>query len=168
MASESVTVEVSGRELTVSSPDKVFFKTRGETKLDLIHYYQAVEGSILDTMAGRPTLMQRFPDGAHGKSFFQKRIPASAPEWLQTTEVSTPQRDHFKHARGSRPGSPGVGRQPRVASAFTPGPTTPPPPASPTSYASTSTPRPASPSIRCARPPTRLMPFSTSSVSPPT
>ncbi|MEO6629307.1 MAG: ATP-dependent DNA ligase, partial [Aquihabitans sp.] len=90
MASESVTVEVSGRELTVSSPDKVFFKTRGETKLDLIRYYQAVEGSILDTMGGRPTLMQRFPDGAHGKSFFQKRIPASAPDWLQTAEVSTP------------------------------------------------------------------------------
>ncbi len=90
MGSEAVTVEASGREVRITSPDKVFFKTRGETKLDLVRYYQAVEGPILATMGGRPTMMQRFPDGAHGKSFFQKRVPAGAPEWLQTTEVSTP------------------------------------------------------------------------------
>ncbi len=83
-------VEVSGREVTVTSPDKVFFKTRGETKLDLIRYYQSVEQPLLATMAGRPTLMQRFPDGADGKSFFQKRVPDHAPDWLQTTVVSTP------------------------------------------------------------------------------
>ncbi len=90
VASEATTVEASGREVRITSPAKVFFKTRGETKLDLIHYYQAVETSILATMGGRPTLMQRFPDGAHGKSFFQKRVPAGAPDWLETTEVSTP------------------------------------------------------------------------------
>lgn len=85
-----MTIEVGGREVTVTSPDKVFFRTRGETKLDLVRYYQAVEGPILTTMGGRPTMLQRFPDGAHGKSFFQKRVPAGAPAWLQTTEVSTP------------------------------------------------------------------------------
>ena len=90
MASESMTVEVSGREVRVSSPEKVFFKTRGETKLDLIRYYQAVEGPLLATIRHRPTLMQRFPDGAHGKSFFQKRVPKGIPDWLRTTEVSTP------------------------------------------------------------------------------
>ena len=90
MASDATTVEVSGREVPVTSPEKVFFKTRGETKLDLVRYYQAVEEPILATMGGRPTMLQRFPDGAHGKSFFQKRVPAGAPDWLQTTEVSTP------------------------------------------------------------------------------
>lgn len=90
MASDAITVEVDGREVRVTSPDKVFFKTRGETKLDLVRYYQAVEGPILATMGGRPTMLQRFPDGAHGKSFFQKRVPAGAPGWLETTEVSTP------------------------------------------------------------------------------
>ncbi|MGI8710018.1 MAG: non-homologous end-joining DNA ligase [Acidimicrobiales bacterium] len=90
MASDKVVVEVSGRELSISSPDKVFFKTRGETKLDLVRYYQAVEGPLLAALGGRPTMMQRFPDGAHGKSFFQKRVPASIPDWLQTTVVSTP------------------------------------------------------------------------------
>ena len=90
MASPSVTVEVSGREVVITNPDKVFFKTRGETKLDLVRYYQAVEGPIMAALGGRPTLMQRFPDGAHGKSFFQKRVPDHAPDWLETTEVSTP------------------------------------------------------------------------------
>src|SRR3954471_12400220 len=90
MASDNVIVEVSGRDVPISSPDKVFFKTRGETKLDLVRYYQAIEGPILAALGGRPSMMQRFPEGAHGKSFFQKRVAAGAPDWLQTTEVSTP------------------------------------------------------------------------------
>lgn len=90
MATDPVTVEVSGRTVRITSPDKVFFRSNGETKLDLVRYYQAVEGPLLATIADRPTLMQRFPDGAHGKSFFQKRVPAGAPDWLQTAEVSTP------------------------------------------------------------------------------
>ena len=65
----------SGREIIITNPDKVFFKTRGETKLDLVHYYLAVEGPIMAALGGRATLLQRFPDGAHGKSFFQKPGP---------------------------------------------------------------------------------------------
>ena len=90
MASEEILVEASGREVRITSPDKVFFKTRGETKLDLVRYYQSIEEPLLAALGGRPTLMQRFPDGAHGKSFFQKRVGAGAPEWLQQTEVATP------------------------------------------------------------------------------
>ena len=76
--------------MPVSSPGKVFFPKRGETKLDLVRYYQAMEGPILAALGGRPALMERYPDGARGKSFFQKRVPKNAPEWLETTEVSTP------------------------------------------------------------------------------
>ncbi len=83
-------IELAGREVKISSPDKVFFTKRGETKLDLVRYYEAVAEPLLATMGGRPTMMQRFPDGASGKSFFQKRVPNGAPPWLQTTEVSTP------------------------------------------------------------------------------
>ncbi|MCU1370841.1 MAG: ATP-dependent ligase [Ilumatobacteraceae bacterium] len=90
MASEELMVEASGREVRITSPDKVFFPTRGETKLDLVRYYQAVEGPILAALGGRPTLMQRFPDGAGGKSFFQKRVGKGAPEWLEQTDVLTP------------------------------------------------------------------------------
>jgi DNA ligase D len=83
-------LEVAGRGITVTSPDKVFFSERGETKLDLVHYYLAVEEPFLRVNGGRPTLMQRFPNGAEGSSFFQKRVPENAPDWLQTTIVSTP------------------------------------------------------------------------------
>ena len=63
-------------------------KERGETKLDLVRYYLAVAEPFLRASGGRPTLMQRFPNGAQGTSFFQKRVPKNAPEWLQTTIVS--------------------------------------------------------------------------------
>ena len=76
--------------MTVTNPRKVFFPERGETKLDLIRYYLAVSAPFFRAAGGRPTLMQRFPHGARGNSFFQKRVPDSAPEWLQTTIVSTP------------------------------------------------------------------------------
>jgi DNA ligase D len=83
-------LEVAGRAVTVTSPDKVFFSERGESKLDLVRYYLALEEPLMRAVGGRPTLMQRFPHGAEGSSFFQKRVPGSAPEWLQTTIVSTP------------------------------------------------------------------------------
>ncbi len=89
-AKEAITRTIAGQEVRISSPDKVFFTKRGDTKLDLIEYYLAVEEPLMNTIAGRPTLLQRFPDGASGKSFFQKRVPKGAPEWLQTTIVSTP------------------------------------------------------------------------------
>ena len=87
---EVVVVEASGREVPISSPTKVFFAERGDTKLDLVRYYQSVEGPLLAAMGGRPVLLQRFPSGAGGPSFFQKRVPDSHPDWLQTTIVSTP------------------------------------------------------------------------------
>ncbi len=89
-AAERITLTLGGHDLSVSSPDKVFFSKRGETKLDLIEYYRAIEDPLMKAIGGRPILMQRFPDGASGKSFFQKRVPKGAPDWLQTTVVSTP------------------------------------------------------------------------------
>ena len=83
-------LEVDGRDVRITSPGKVFFAERGETKLDLVHHYLRVAEPLMRTMGGRPVLLQRFPDGADGPSFFQKRIPKSAPGWLETTTVSTP------------------------------------------------------------------------------
>lgn len=85
-----VEVEAAGRRLVVTSPDKVFFAERGDTKLDLVRYYLAIEEPILRAMGGRPVLLQRFPNGAGGSSFFQKRVPDKRPDWLATTTVSTP------------------------------------------------------------------------------
>jgi DNA ligase D len=77
------------REL-ITNADKVFFPERGETKGDLGEHYRRVAGPLMRTMGGRPVLLQRFPEGAGGPSFFQKRVPKNAPEWLRTTTVSTP------------------------------------------------------------------------------
>ncbi|MCU1372986.1 MAG: ATP-dependent ligase [Actinomycetia bacterium] len=87
---DDVVLELDGRQVSISNPDKVFFAERGETKRDLVEFYAAVREPLLAAMGGRPVLLQRFPEGAGGKSFFQKRVPDSAPEWLETTEVSTP------------------------------------------------------------------------------
>jgi DNA ligase D len=90
LATNAQVLEVAGRRMTISNPDKVFFPEHGETKLDLIRYYLAVFEPFLRAAGGRPTLMQRFPHGAGGGSFFQKRVPDNAPEWLHTTTVTTP------------------------------------------------------------------------------
>jgi DNA ligase D len=82
-------LELAGREVRLSSPGKVLFAERGETKRDLVDYYRSVGEPLLRTMGGRPVLMQRFPRGAGGPSFFQKRVPENAPEWLETTTVMT-------------------------------------------------------------------------------
>jgi len=88
--SDGVAMELAGHELTVTSPDKVFFAERGSTKLDLVQFYLSVEEPIMRAMGDRPVLLQRFPDGAGGNSFFQKRVPAKRPHWLQTATVATP------------------------------------------------------------------------------
>ncbi len=85
-----MTLEVDGRQVKFSNPDKVFFSARGETKLDLALYYTAVGPGALRAVARRPTVLKRFPDGAEGKMFFQKRVPAKHPDWLETTTVTFP------------------------------------------------------------------------------
>jgi DNA ligase D len=87
--SEEVLV-IEDREVPISNPDKVFFPERGETKLDLVRHYLRFAEPVMRTMGGRPLLLQRFPHGATGSSFYQKRVPDSAPPWLQTTTVTTP------------------------------------------------------------------------------
>lgn len=85
----SETLQIDGHEVEISSPDKVFFSERGETKRDLVDYYEAVGEPLLAAMGGRPVLLERYPNGAEGSSFFQKRVPKNAPDWLTTTTVST-------------------------------------------------------------------------------
>ena len=91
MAAKDVrVVEVSGRTVEISSPDKVYFPELGATKFDLVSYYLDVSDALINAAGGRPALLERFPGGAGGKSFFQKRVPANAPSWLQSTVVTTP------------------------------------------------------------------------------
>ena len=87
---EHVTIEAGGLEVRISNPQKVFFPERGITKLELINYYLQLAGPVINHLRDRPTVLKRFVDGAAGEPFFQKRIPDSAPEWLQTATVQFP------------------------------------------------------------------------------
>ena len=90
MPTETATVTVDGHEMPISNPDKLFFEEVGVTKLDLINYYIAVGDGALRGVFRRPTVMKRFPNGAAGEFFFQKRVPAQRPPWLQTAVVHFP------------------------------------------------------------------------------
>jgi DNA ligase D len=90
MASEKRIIEASGRTIEISSPDKVYFPEIGATKFDLATYYVEIGDVLCHIAAGRPALLERFPDGAGKNSFFQKRVPKNAPDWLETTDVTTP------------------------------------------------------------------------------
>jgi DNA ligase D len=87
---QPVVMEAAGRAVEITHPQKVLFRGAARTKLDLARYYQAVEPALLTAMGGRPVLLQRFPNGAGGPSFFQKRVPEKRPGWLETTIVATP------------------------------------------------------------------------------
>ena len=110
---EPAVLEVAGRELRVSSPGKVFFPERGLTKLDLVNYYLECAEAVVRGLRDRPTVMKRWVDGVEGEPFFQKRVPDSAPDWLQTATVTFPERPPRARARAERRGASGLGRQPR-------------------------------------------------------
>src|SRR5688572_33110351 len=86
----SAVVEVAGREVSVTNPDKIFFPGAGYTKLDLVRYYAAVAEGALRGIGGRPLVLKRYVDGAEGQPFFQKRAPETRPDWVETVELRFP------------------------------------------------------------------------------
>ena len=90
MATRKLVLDVAGREVTVSNPDKVYFPRTGHTKLDLVNYYLAVAEGALRGVTGRPMALKRFVNGAEGEFFFQKRAPEKRPEWVETIELKFP------------------------------------------------------------------------------
>jgi bifunctional non-homologous end joining protein LigD len=93
---EHTVVEVCDREIRVSNPAKVFFPEQGFTKLDLVNYYLDCREPAVRHLRERPTVLKRWVDGVAGKPFFQKRVPDSAPEWLQTATVTFPSGRHAR------------------------------------------------------------------------
>jgi DNA ligase D-like protein (predicted polymerase) len=89
----STVVEAAGREVPVSNPDRVVFPASGATKLDLVRHYLAVADGALRGVRGRPMILKRFVKGIDQEAFFQKRVPANRPAWLETAEL--------RYARGT-------------------------------------------------------------------
>jgi DNA ligase D len=94
VASPFVELEVGGRTVKVTNPDKVFFRARGETKLDLVRHYLTVGDGIVRALYERPTQLKRHPDGAEGEAIYQKRVPEKRPEWVETARVRFPSGRH--------------------------------------------------------------------------
>jgi DNA ligase D len=90
----AVDLEVGGRTVRISSPDRVYFSARGETKLDLARYYIGVGDGIVRALRERPCMLHRFPKGVDDKKVHQKRIPKGAPPWVQTVRVDFPSGRH--------------------------------------------------------------------------
>jgi DNA ligase D-like protein (predicted polymerase) len=83
-------LEIAGREVAISNPDKVYFREAGITKLELVRYYLAVAEGALRGVRDRPMALKRYVDGAEGEFFFQKRAPASRPPWVDVVEINFP------------------------------------------------------------------------------
>jgi DNA primase len=83
-------VLVEGREISISNPAKVLFPAPGYTKLDLVRYYLAVADGALGGAGGRPTVLVRYPNGIAGEFFYQKRAPASRPQWIEVVSLRFP------------------------------------------------------------------------------
>jgi DNA ligase D-like protein (predicted polymerase) len=81
---------VAGREVVISHPEKLLFPIPKHTKLDLARYYIAVAEGALRGAGGRPNMLVRYPDGIEGEHFYQKRAPASRPDWIEVAKLRFP------------------------------------------------------------------------------
>ena len=83
-------LEVDGREIKVTNPEKPYFPELGITKLDVVRYHVEVAEASLHGCGDRPSVLHRYPDGVEGGEFYQKRIPKGAPDWIETALITFP------------------------------------------------------------------------------
>ena len=94
MPSPFVELQVGGRLVKVTNPDKVYFPARGETKLDLVRYFISVGDGIARALYERPCQLKRQPEGVGGEVIWQKRVPEKRPDWIETCRVTFPSGRH--------------------------------------------------------------------------
>ena len=87
-----IEIEVGGRTVKVSSPEKIYFEQGSISKLEVVGYYVAVAPGILRALKNRPTTLERWPEGVHegAEWFFQKRAPKNLPDWISTARIAFP------------------------------------------------------------------------------
>src|SRR5215510_3929283 len=90
MPTRKEVLEIGGREVTITNPDKVYFPDAGYTKLDLVNYYLAVADGALRGAGGRPNMLVRFPNGIGEEHFYQKRAPKARPDWIEVVTLRFP------------------------------------------------------------------------------
>jgi bifunctional non-homologous end joining protein LigD len=87
------------RVLKFSNLDKLFWPEEGITKGDLLSYYRRVAPVLVPHLKDRPFTMKRYPDGWHGKFFFQKDAPKGMPDWIPTASIVVSTRDNPRQKR---------------------------------------------------------------------
>lgn len=86
----ATTVELTpgkGKTVTLTNLQKPFWPDLGITKGDLLRYYARVAPFLLPHLQNRAMVMKRYPNGAAGKFFFQKRAPVPRPDWIDTCSI---------------------------------------------------------------------------------
>jgi len=89
-AKEQVVLEVSGRQVTVTNPNKIYFPEPKYTKIEVVRYFMAVADGAVRGVRDRPMALKRYVNGASRPAFFQKRAPETRPEWVKTATLSFP------------------------------------------------------------------------------
>ncbi len=84
---EAVELEVGGRRVRLSRPDKPMYPAAGFTKRDVADYLVAVAPALLPHLAGRGVTLARFPDGVDAPGWYQVNCPPGQPEWLPEAPV---------------------------------------------------------------------------------
>jgi bifunctional non-homologous end joining protein LigD len=87
------TVEVDGRELSLTNLDKVMYPATGFTKGEVIDYYARIAPTMLPHISGRPMTLKRYPEGVDAGHFFEKRCPKHRPEWVNTASIWSDRED---------------------------------------------------------------------------
>ena len=83
-------LEIDGRDVSISNPQKVLFPQAGYTKLDVVRYYLAVADGALRGAGGRPNVLVRYVNGIDSEFFYQKRAPDSRPDWIEVVALKFP------------------------------------------------------------------------------
>lgn len=95
MAKTTSTIEIEGRQLTLSNLDKVLYPAAGFTKAQVIDYYVRIAPVLLPHLKNRPLTLKRYPEGVDGMFFYEKACPKYRPAWVQTTAVWSEGRNNY-------------------------------------------------------------------------
>lgn len=94
---ETQVKEVSGHTLKFTNLSKLYWPEDKITKRDMLNYYYQMAPYILPYLKDRPQSLNRFPNGIHGKSFYQKDVTGKVPDWVETYHYRSSDEDRDKH-----------------------------------------------------------------------
>ena len=97
MTDNILTLQLDGKQLDITHPDKLYWPEEGITKLDLIQYYQRMAPFMLPYFKDRPVTLHVYPGGINKTSYYRRNLPRNAPTWLPSAEYETTTDSHLIH-----------------------------------------------------------------------